>query len=67
MSLMCVATGHDIYIHIMAAMARIGGNLCKHRLTLISAWISNHMLSKVFCEITYPFPNFNGFRVEVGE
>ena len=28
------------------------------------AWVSNLMLSKVFDEITYPFPNFNGFTVE---
>ena len=28
---------------------------------------NNHMLSKVWDEITYPFPNFNGFTVEVWE
>ena len=28
-------------------------------LTLIPAWINNH--SKVWDEITYPFPNFNGY------
>ena len=28
----------------------------------IPAWISNHMPSKVWYEITYPFPNFNGCR-----
>ena len=33
-------------------------------LTLIPAWISNHMPSKVWDEITYPLPNFNG-AVEV--
>ena len=33
----------------------------------ITAWISNHMLSKVGDEITYPFPNYNGFTVEVWE
>ena len=38
-----------------------------HGLTLIPAWISNHMLSKVWDEITYPYPNFNGRTVEVWE
>ena len=30
----------------------------KHQLTLIPAWMSNHMPSKVWDEITYPFLNF---------
>ena len=38
-----------------------------HNLAIIPAWISNHMLSKVWDEITYPFPNFNGCTVEVWE
>ena len=33
----------------------------------IPAWISNHMPSKLWDEITYPFPNFNGSTVEVWE
>ena len=32
---------------------------------LIPAWISYHMLRKVWDEITYPFLNFNGATVEV--
>ena len=36
-------------------------------LTLIPAWISKHMPRKVWNEITYPFPNFNGGSVEVWE
>ena len=32
---------------------------------LIQAWICNHMPSKVWDEITYPFLNFNGATVEV--
>ena len=36
-------------------------------LTLIPAWISNHMPSTVWGEITYPFRNFNGWTVEVWE
>ena len=38
---------------------------CQHRLTLIPVWISNHMPSKVWDEITCQFPNFNGSTVKV--
>ena len=31
------------------------------------AWISDHMPSKVWDELTYPFPNFNGCTIEVQE
>ena len=34
-------------------------------LTLIPAWISKYIHHKVWDEITYPFPNFNGCTVEV--
>ena len=36
-----------------------------HELTLIPAWISNHTPSKVWDEITYPYPNSNGWTTEV--
>ena len=36
-------------------------------LTFIAAWTSNHMPSKVWNEITYPFPNFHGCTIEVWE
>ena len=36
-----------------------------HGSTLIPAWISNLMPSKVWDEITYPFLNVNGATVEV--
>ena len=39
----------------------------KYGLTLIPAWISNHMSSKMWDEITYPFQNFKGYTVEVWE
>ena len=39
----------------------------KHGLTLIPAWISDHILSKVWDEIIYSFSNFNGCTVEVWE
>ena len=41
------------------------GPFYKHGLTLIPAWISNHIHHKVWDEITYPFLNFNGATVEV--
>ena len=34
-------------------------------LTLIPAWISNHIHHQVWGEVTYPFLNFNGAAVEV--
>ena len=36
-----------------------------HGLTLIPAWISNHIHYKMWDEITYPFLNFNGATIEV--
>ena len=33
----------------------------------VTPWISNHMPRKVWDEIIYPFPNFNGCTVEVCE
>ena len=39
----------------------------KHGLTLIPAWICNNIHYKVWDEITYLFPNFNGVTVEVWE
>ena len=44
-----------------------GGLFYQYGLTLTPAWISNHMRSKVWAEVTYPFPNFNGCTVEVWE
>ena len=38
-----------------------------HEITSIPTWISNPMLNKVWGEITYPFPNFNGCNIEVWE
>ena len=38
-----------------------------HRLTLIPAWISNHVPCTVWDEITYPFTNFNSATIEVWE
>ena len=37
------------------------------KLTSILVWISNYIHYKIWDEITYPFPNFSGFTVEVWE
>ena len=37
----------------------------QEHLLLIPPWISNHMPNKMWDEITYPFPNFNGCVVDV--
>ena len=41
------------------------GPIYLHDLTLISAWISNQISSKVWDKITYPFPYFNDYTYEV--
>ena len=41
--------------------------LLRDGLTLIPIWVSNHMHSKVWDEITYPFPNLNSCTIEVWE
>ena len=43
------------------------GSFYKHGLTLIPSWISNLFHYKMWDEIIYPFPNFNGATVEVWE
>ena len=37
----------------------------EHGLTLVPAWTSNYTHYKMWDEITYPFPNFNGWTVYV--
>ena len=41
--------------------------LLLHGLTSVPTWISNHMHSKVWDEITYPVPNFNSYTVGIWE
>ena len=45
----------------------VQGPFYQHGLTLIPAYLSNHMPNKVWGGITYPFPNFRGATVEVWE
>ena len=46
---------------------KLPGPLLLTWIDLIPAWISNYIHYKVWDEITYPFPNFNGCTVEVWE
>ena len=43
------------------------GHLYMHGITVISAWISNNIHCKVWSEIKYTFPNFNGAIVKFCE
>ena len=36
----------------------------QHELSLTPAWKSNHIYHKVWHEVTYPLPNFNGDQIE---
>ena len=56
-------SGHLVIYYTLVT----SGYFYNHGLTLIPTCISNHMLSRVWCEITYPFLNFNGNAVEVWE
>ena len=56
-----------IYIRLKEAFLKLSDEppFYLHGLTLIPAWISNHMPGKVWDEITYPFLNFNGLWGEI--
>ena len=47
--------------------AAIPGPFLLTWIVLIPEWISKHIPRKVWDEIAYPFPNFNGATVEVWE
>ena len=49
----------------MNDFAKASSNFYYRGLTLIPAWVCNHIHYKVWDEITYPFLNFNGTTVEV--
>ena len=46
---------------------RLLGPFYLHGFSWISAWLSNHMPSKVWGETIHLFPNFNGATIEVEE
>ena len=66
-----VPSGNKPLPEPMLAMTQIScchmASLGHNELSLIPAWISNHMPSKVCDRITYPFPNFNSCTIEVLE
>ena len=53
--------------HNSVSCKDIWGPFYQHGLIIIPARISYHMPSKLWDEITYPFPNFNGCTVDVFE
>ena len=61
-----VPDNHKVYQYISLSID-FRGPLYQHGLTLIPAWISTHMPSEVWDEMTYPFPDLNGCTVEVWE
>ena len=63
----CHKSKHWISQSLISVRRCPQGPLYLHGLTLIPAWISNHIPSKVWDEIPYPFLNFNGYTVEVYE
>ena len=56
---------YDGHISVQYQPSDPRGPFYQHGLTLIPAWISNHIHYKMWDEITYPFLNFNGATVEV--
>ena len=69
MSWPLVSPGHQrprFCIFVTKEPCLLGGPFT-NSLTLITAWINNSMLSKVWDEITHPFPNFSGCTVQVWE
>ena len=62
---------HSCYIILMGWWYKLSIVPCDHFhwhcLILIPAWISNHISSKVWDEITYPFLNLNSCIVDVWE
>ena len=55
-----------IYLHLFSFLnTKTSSEVYFYGLTVIPAWISNHMPCNVWDEITYPFLNFNRCTVEV--
>ena len=52
-----------IYNYEVASGVVTSGPFHQHGLALMSAWITNHMHSKVWENITYPFTNFNSATI----
>ena len=69
--LLCVAEVYYIFqvfgFHCLLSNFDVRGLFFQHGLTLIPAWIRNHMPGIVWDEIFYPLPNFNRCILEVWE
>ena len=67
----CLWNNHEKLSNIgdtnKATIQNSWGPFYQQGLTSIPALISKHIPSEVWYEITYPFPNFNGFTVGVWE
>ena len=61
----CELRSWNMVYRLLLSSAR--GPFYWYVLALIPEWICNQMLSKVWDEFTYPFPNSNGSTVEVWE
>ena len=57
----------DKHVLVLSVTSNDSGTFYKHGLTLIPAWISNQIPSKVWGEIIYAFLYFKGCTVEVQE
>ena len=55
---------HSWYLHMVMLIATTNQNIPG---ALLLIWISNHMPSKLWNDLTYPLPNSNGCTVEVWE
>ena len=53
--------------YFMDILYEYPGSLLLIRINLSPAWISNYNYYKMWDEITYPFPNFNGWRLGMDE
>ena len=52
-----------IWVNIEAHQTTSEHNKAEAICVFLDTWISNHMSSTIWDELTYPFPNFNGCRV----
>ena len=57
----------SVFIENPVVSISIWGSFYWHGWTLIPVWISNHLPSKVWDNITHPLPNFNSCTMDVWE
>ena len=68
-STICTLVTHRLMLTLPSIryLSYYRGPFYQHGLTLISAWKSNYIHSIVLDQITYTFPNFSDYTVEVWE